>query len=153
MLVVVGRRTTTTTTTTMMLVNHPSKKSSSFRRITPPFTQVVSKNRRQNRALLFSSKKEIEQKTALAANNNGLATQIEADKTSSAFRNRDEASRRSSSRGRRMERRRGVSRVCDNENTSNRKRRIVSISVSLPKNDIEESMMLKNSPSLDSSCR
>ncbi len=144
MLVVVGRRTTTTTT--MMLVNHhPSKKSSSFRRITPPFTQVVSKNRRQNRALLFSSKKEKEEtETALAANNNGLAqigsrqnflrvSKPRRGESSIVFSggggwNDDVAFREC---------------VITRNTKATEKGELFQLAVSLPKNDIEESMMLK----------
>ena len=143
MLVVVGRRTTTTTT--MMLVNHhPSKKSSSsFRRITPPFTQVVSKNRRQNRAL-FSSKEKEETETALAANNNGLAqigsrqnflrvSKPRRGESSIVFSggggwNDDVAFREC---------------VITRNTKATEKGELFQLAVSLPKNDIEESMMLK----------
>jgi ferredoxin-NADP reductase len=143
MLVVVGRRTTTTTT--MMLVNHhPSKKSSSFRRITPPFTQVVSKNRRQNRALFSSKKEKEETETALAANNNGLAqigsrqnflrvSKPRRGESSIVFSggggwNDDVAFREC---------------VITRNTKATEKGELFQLAVSLPKNDIEESMMLK----------
>ncbi len=147
----------------MMLVNHPSKKSSSSfsRRIyTPPFTQVfVSKNRRQNRALLFSSKKEKEEtETALAANNNGLATQIGSRQNFLRVSANNNAGSSSKSKPRRGESSIVFSggggwnddvafRECliTRNTKATEKGELFSLAVSLPKNDIdiEESMMLK----------
>ena len=104
----------------------------------------MSKNRRQNRALFSSKKEKEETETALAANNNGLATQIGADKTSSAFRNRDEASRRSSSGGGGWNDDVAFRECVITKNTkATEKGELFPLAVSLPKNDIEESMMLK----------
>jgi ferredoxin-NADP reductase len=150
MLVVVGRRTTTTTTTMMLVNHHPSKKSSSSsfsRRYITPFT--VCKNRHQNRAL-FSSKKETEETdTALAAN--GLLTQI------GSRQNFLRVSANEKSKPRRGESSIVFSgggggwnddvafRECSiTRNTkATEKGELYALAVSLPKNDIEESMMLK----------
>ena len=145
MLVVVGRRTTTTTT--MMLVNHhPSKKSSSFRRITPPFTQVVSKNRRQNRALFSSKKEKEETETALAANNNGLA-QIGSRQNFLRVSKprRGESSIVFSGGGGGGWNDDVAFRECSiTRNTkATEKGELYALAVSLPKNDIEESMLKK----------
>ena len=149
-MLVVGRRTTTTTT--MMLVNHPSKKSSSFRRITP-FT--VCKNRHRNRALLFSSKKETEEtETALATANNGLLTQhigsrqnflrVSANEKSSTSKpRRGESSIVFSGGGGWNDDVAFRECVITRNTKATEKGELFQLAVSLPKNDIEESMMLK----------
>ena len=146
MLVVVGRRTTTTTTTMMLVNHHPSKKSSSsFRRITPPFTQVVSKNRRQNRALFSSKKEKEETETALAANNNGLATQIGSRQNFLRVSKprRGESSIVFSGGGGWNDDVAFRECVITKNTKATEKGELFQLAVSLPKNDIEESMMLK----------
>ena len=132
----------------MMLVNPSKKSSSSFPSRITPFTVVVSKNRHQNRA--FSSKEKEETETAAA---NGL-TQIGSrqnflrvsanEKSSKSKPRRGESSIVFSGGGGGWNDDVAFRECSITRNTKcTEKGELYALAVSLPKNDIEESMLKK----------